>query len=81
LDEDAGERTFALVFETGDSMIEPLVEQVPAVRAGVPLGDHDIGVNRQHPSDPLEVLLIAAPAHLRKRVDPQTGLALIGPDQ
>jgi predicted DNA-binding protein with PD1-like motif len=140
LDEHAGERTFALVFETGDTVMEPLgvflrandvtaarfsgigafrsvtlgyfdweakdyeripineqVEVVslagdvalkddePQIHAHVVIAKRDGSAHGGHLLEgsvrpTLEVVLVDAPTHLRKRFDPQTGLALIAPE-
>ena len=45
-------------------------------RGGATVGGHLVGA---HVRPTLEVVLREAPAHLRKRVDPESGLALISP--
>lgn len=135
-----GERTFVAVFETGDRVMEPLLELLkaesinaarlsgigalesvtlgyfdwqkkeyeqhrinsqvellslvgdvalkdgePQVHAHVVLGCRDTSVRGGHLIDAtvrptLELIIEDAPAHLRKRADPETGLALIAPE-
>ena len=57
----------------------------PAVHAHVVVGRADGSAHgghllRAHVRPTLEVVLSEAPAHLRKRYDPESGLALIDPD-
>jgi uncharacterized protein len=140
LDQHAGERTFAVVFDTGDRVMEPLAEfvrenEITAARisgigafASVELGyfnwetaDYekiaieeqvevvsltgDVALKDDAPQihahvvvakrnasaygghlleasvrPTLELVVVDSPAHLRKRFDPRTGLALIAPE-
>jgi predicted DNA-binding protein with PD1-like motif len=66
---------------TGDVALE---DGEPKVHAHVVLGTRDGNARgghllEAHVRPTLEVMVEEAPAHLRKRLDPQTGLALIDP--
>lgn len=66
----------------GDVALGP--DGKPAVHAHVVLGRADGGamaghINRGDVRPTLEILVTESPAHLRKRYDPESGLALISP--
>jgi len=66
----------------GDVALSP--EGEPALHAHVVLGRRDGSalaghLGRAHVRPTLEVILTESPAHLRKRLDPESGLALIHP--
>ena len=69
VDDQQGARTFVLVFDKGDE-----------AKAGLTAfaRDHEISA-AQITWPTLEVVLTAAPRHLRKTHDAETGLALINP--
>jgi predicted DNA-binding protein with PD1-like motif len=68
---------------TGDVAIGP--DGTPAVHAHVVLGRRDGSAlaghfEEGHVRPTLEIVLTEQPAHLRKRYDPSSGLALIAPE-
>ena len=69
-----GPRTWALIFDKGEPKIHAHV--VVGRVDGEARGGHLL---EAHVWPTLEVVLVESPRHLRKRHDPETGLALIDP--
>jgi predicted DNA-binding protein with PD1-like motif len=66
----------------GDIALSP--QGVPALHAHIVLGRRDGSalaghLGRAHGRPTLEVILTESPAHVHKRLDPESGLALIHP--
>src|SRR5689334_19145226 len=91
LHESDGQRTFAVVLDTGDEVMESLQAFAEAPSGGPALHAHLVVGKRDgtamaghlgeaHVRPTLEVILTESPAHLRKAKDPQSGLALIRPE-
>ena len=70
----SGIRTFALIFQTGDTVIDTLAHVVVGKRDGSAHGGHLI---EAHVRPTLEDILTESSAHLRRKTDPASGLALI----